>query len=479
MSSAAAIKHSFYEKFKINLNRDYYVKDVDGLVFFTIDESGNVDNLFHLPLKSVDSLPNIVEWIKNEFISNTTKKLKYLVQSSLISTVNQLLKDEKRIDVVSYSFYPHSGVELFYSVKRKKVKASNLVKSSEVKSDTSKIKKILIVDDSQVIRKILTKSISAIDGHEVIEEISNPSHVFEAIKKHRPDAMTLDINMPEMSGVDVLRKLNDLNLLIPTIVITSLNIKEAPEVLTALELGAFDYLQKPDLGNISDFNKSLEEKLSIAANSKNVTKKNREHIKVSNNDANFISNSLIAIGASTGGTQAIGHILEDFPAKVPPIVIVQHIPPVFSKAFADSLNRVCKFNVKEAEDGDELLDNNAYVAPGGKQMKIKKRGKKYYIQITDDEKMSGHSPSVDYLFLSIAETYEHNLSAVILTGMGSDGAKGCKKLVEKGYHVIGQDEESSVVYGMPRKAFENGGVSEQASLSSIAGKVAKILKKGK
>lgn len=333
-------------------------------------------------------------------------------------------------------------------------------------SKTSKIK-VLIVDDSQTIRNLLSQILSKDPIFEIVGLAEKPSQVEDLIKKNRPDVITLDIHMPEMDGVTLLKKIHPIYK-IPTVMISSISKEEGPQVLQALESGAVDYIQKPQMSNLAEAAETIRERLKIAAKAK-VTRTVRA--RKASQSHSFDFDNVILMGASTGGTEALRVVLEGLPAKIPPILIVQHIPPVFSAAFAQRLNELCPFDVREAKDGDEVKPNQVLIAPGGKQMKIYPAKDKLLIQVTDDAPVNRHKPSVDYMFKTAGEAQLKKIVAVILTGMGADGAREMKRLRDAGARTIAQNEETSVVYGMPREAAANGGAEFVLPLDEIAEKI--------
>ncbi|RZA10506.1 MAG: chemotaxis response regulator protein-glutamate methylesterase, partial [Proteobacteria bacterium] len=236
-----------------------------------------------------------------------------------------------------------------------------------------------------------------------------------------------------------------------------------------LDLGAVDYIQKPKLSDLAVLGPVICEKVKAAANA-HVRKKVKTFVAKAKSSGAVQSRGqhIIAIGASTGGTVALTEVLTALPAEIPPIVIVQHIPPVFSKAFAERLNTLCPFEVKEAEDGDEVLSGRVLIAPGGKQMELVNTGGRYIVAINDSEPVNRHKPSVDYLFDSVAKVVKGKALGIILTGMGADGAKGMLALKQSGCFTVAQDEKSCVVYGMPKEAVKLGGVDQSADLDRIA-----------
>lgn len=330
--------------------------------------------------------------------------------------------------------------------------------------------RVLVVDDSETIRKILSRIISEDPTLECVGAIDRPSQVEKAIIELKPDVMTLDIHMPEMNGVELLRKIMP-KFRIPTVMISSFSKEDGTFVLDALEAGAVDYIQKPSMQELKIVASAICEKIRNAACavvSQSATSLNRVSKRIAINTNDIDLNFLIAIGSSTGGTEALKTVLTALPSKIPPIVIVQHIPPVFSKAFADRMNSLCAFQVKEAEDGDIVEPSKVLIAPGGKQMKIISKNGQLKILIDDSAPVNRHKPSVDVMFDSVVQLPLTKVTAAILTGMGADGAKGLLKLRKKGAATIAQDEATSVVYGMPREAAKIGAAEKILPLQEIA-----------
>lgn len=322
-----------------------------------------------------------------------------------------------------------------------------------------RIIKVLIVDDSIVYREMIARQISEDEQIEVVGKASSPFEARDMIINLRPDVMTLDVEMPKMDGIEFLKKLMP-QYPLPTIVVSS----ASERVFDALNSGAVDFVEKPKSSDlVKYFIQELLIKIKIASTAKvGHHKKTLESIKT--NDL------IIAIGASTGGTNAIDEILKKFTRDMPGTLIVQHMPEVFTKLFADRLNNECMVEVKEAENGDEVLQGRVLIAPGKKHMRVVKRRNKILIELEDENennKVNGHCPSVDVLFHSVAENVGKNVIGIILTGMGKDGAEGLYQMKQKGARTIGQDEVSSVVYGMPKVAYEKGAVDKQAPISKI------------
>lgn len=335
---------------------------------------------------------------------------------------------------------------------------------------------VMVIDDSKTMREILKRMINIQPDMQVVQEAADASEAEKLLESNLPDVITLDINMPGVDGVTLLKKYMKKHP-IPTVMISAISFSESGPVFEALEHGAFDYMKKPAFEEIESCSSELHDKIRAAFDSKYIEKK--EHIHHSNEKKEIVQSSsnltdyIVAIGASTGGTEAIKDILVQLPSNIPPIVITQHIPPVFSAAFADRLNQLCSFSVKEASNGDILKPGRAFVAPGGKHIKIITTGKQHKIELSEDPPVNRFRPSVDYMFDSIAKKSGPNVLAVLLTGMGSDGAKGLLDLKNKGAMTIAQDESTSIVYGMPKAAKDLGAAMKILPLDKIASHMAK------
>ena len=326
--------------------------------------------------------------------------------------------------------------------------------------------RVLVVDDSIVFREVLSRGISSDLGIEVIATAIDPFDARDKIIQYQPDVMTCDVEMPKMNGIEFIRRLMP-QYPLPIIVVSSIR----GAVFDAMNAGAIDFVVKPDVTSVNSVQKFILElitkvKIASVANIldyKKVTVKDKIE-----NITNTDSRKIIAIGASTGGTEAILHILKALPASTPGIVIVQHIPPVFSLRFAERMNELTNLKVKEAKTGDYVEKGQVLIAPGDQHMKIKKVGKEYKVQCFKGDKVNGHCPSVDILFESVAQEAGRMAIGVILTGMGYDGAKGLLSMRRKEARTIGQDEKTAVVYGMPKVAYNIGAVEIQTSLDKIA-----------
>lgn len=327
-------------------------------------------------------------------------------------------------------------------------------------------KRVVVVDDSSTIRKLLRHIIESFEGWEVVAEVENAEAISEAIKTHHPDLVTLDLHLGEVNGAEAMKKILAPRK-VPTLIVTSQPRKDGGLVMEALEAGALDYLQKPESGKWDTMREELLFKMESALKSKWQT--SEKAVKKTWNKGEFNFNPddfIIGIGSSTGGTQALQHIFTNLPANIPPILVTQHIPAGFSKALAERLDKLCPFEVKEAEDGDDLIPNRVLIAPGDHHMRLSKSGKK--VEVFAGEPVDRFRPSVEVMFQSIAQNAKTQVIAVMLTGMGKDGSKGMLELHSKGALTIAQDEASCVVFGMPKEAIKLGAVDIISPLPEIA-----------
>jgi two-component system, chemotaxis family, protein-glutamate methylesterase/glutaminase len=321
--------------------------------------------------------------------------------------------------------------------------------------------RVLIVDDSMVFRQILSKGIQIDPSILVVATAMDAFDARDKILTYEPDVITCDIEMPKMDGIEFVKRLMP-QYPVPVIVVSSVS----DRVFDAMNAGAVEFIAKPNAQspeNVQNFIIDLIAKIKEVSKAKIVAKVS-EIQEEQRFKKELRQHDLIGIGASTGGTEAIFNLLKQLPKGMPGIVIVQHIPPVFSAMFADRLNKQTHFEVKEAVNGDAIEKDHVYLAPGDKHIQVRRGDKGYSLRVFQGDKVSGHCPSVDVLFHSIAEQVEDRAIGVILTGMGYDGAKGITMMRRKGAVTIGQDEKSSVVYGMPKAAYELGGVTKQSSL---------------
>jgi len=342
--------------------------------------------------------------------------------------------------------------------------------------------KVLVVDDSALIRDVLSKALSQDADIKVVGTAEDPIDAREKIKTLNPDVLTLDIEMPNMNGLAFLDKLMRLRPM-PVVMVSTLTQRGAKETLLALELGAVDFVAKPShdlVGGIDTFGAKVRDKVRAAAKSSARSHAMRApSAVVPIHTAAAPVGSVIAIGASTGGVEAIRTVLMALPIDSPPVVIAQHMPLGFTERFAHRLNELSVLNVVEAQDRMPLEAGKAYVAQGDYHLRVEKSSGQLKCRLMQDAEVSGHRPSVDALFESVAKTIGPMAVGAILTGMGRDGATGLKKMRDAGAYTIGQSESSALVYGMPRVAFEEGAVMEQAPVEAIAGRLAAALTKMK
>lgn len=338
--------------------------------------------------------------------------------------------------------------------------------------------RVLVVDDSALIREVLSRTLVRDGDITVVGTATDPIEAREKIRTLDPDVVTLDIEMPNMNGLAFLDKLMRLRPT-PVIMVSTLTKKGASETLLALELGAVDFVAKPsaDLaGGIEAFAAGLRDKVRAAARSDVRGRAARvEAPKVAVRTAAAPAGAVIAIGASTGGVEAIRAVLADMPVDCPPILVAQHMPAGFTARFAARLDELSAITVVEAEDRLPLEVGHAYVARGDHHLRIERSSGQLKCRLGQDDLASGHRPSVDVLFESVARTVGPMAVGVILTGMGRDGARGLKLMREAGAYTVGQSQSSALVYGMPRVAFEEGAVVEQAPVEAIAARLANAL----
>lgn len=334
-----------------------------------------------------------------------------------------------------------------------------------------KIIRVVVVDDSALMREILSSILSEAPDIEVVGTARDPYVARELIKKTNPDVLTLDIEMPRMDGIGFLEKIMTLRPM-PVVMISSLTQKGADATLQALELGAVDFVSKPAFDLQSDMKAKSEEIVTKVRNAALVRVRSKHGRGVSaekrSPTVRFASTEkVIAIGASTGGVEALREIICDLPPDAPAILITQHMPEKFTTSFAARLDSISSVKVQEAVDGQRVLPGNVYLAPGNFHLTLARSGANYLCRVQEGAPVSGHRPSVDVLFESMAQVAGLNGIGVILTGMGRDGAAGLSSMRKAGAKTIGQDEATCVVYGMPRAAHEAGAVERQLPLSAI------------
>ncbi|MDP4266701.1 MAG: chemotaxis response regulator protein-glutamate methylesterase [Bacteroidota bacterium] len=351
--------------------------------------------------------------------------------------------------------------------------------------------RVLIVDDSAVVRQTLKALLESDKNIEVMGTAEDPYMAVKKIQIETPDVITLDIEMPRMDGLTFLKKIMSQHP-IPVVIVSSLTTHGAETSLLALEYGAVEIFCKPQI-NTKKFLEESKVKICDIVKAASVAR-----LKIRNNFPNLektiepklsadavipkakslsmlkTTESVVAVGASTGGTEALRVFLEALPADSPGIVIVQHMPEHFTKSFAERLDSLCKVTVKEAENNDTVLRGRALIAPGNKHMLLKRSGARYYVEVTDGPLVNRHRPSVDVLFRSTARYAGRNAVGIIMTGMGDDGAKGLLEMKEAGAATIAQDESSCVVFGMPREAIKLGAADKIVPLEHIASHIYKL-----
>jgi two-component system chemotaxis response regulator CheB len=344
--------------------------------------------------------------------------------------------------------------------------------------------RVLIVDDSALVRQLLTEMLDGDSDIEVVGAARDPFEAREKIKKLNPDVLTLDVEMPRMDGVTFLTNLMRLRPM-PVVMVSSLTEKGADVTLRALELGAVDFVSKPkfDLAHgLPEYTEELRGKIKQAAGVKVrqlrndprllITPKHSADVVLEGTSTNshfHTTDKIIAIGASTGGTEAIRSVLSALPAASPGIVVSQHIPAAFSGPFAKRVDSYCAISVQEAKDGQQILPGHAYIAPGNRHLLIERSGARYICRLNDGPPVNRHIPSVDVLFRSMAQNAGPNGIGILLTGMGDDGARGLLEMLQSGASTIVQDQQTSVVWGMPGEAARLGAAEEIVPLDKIAG----------
>lgn len=343
----------------------------------------------------------------------------------------------------------------------------------------------LIVDDSAVVRNLLTEILESDNSIEVVGSAGDPYKAVKKIKKFNPDVITLDVEMPKMSGLEFLQKLMTTYPL-PVVMISSLTKRGSNETIKALEYGAVDFVAKNNLQDQAQKKKFAREvirKVKLAAGvrvkkikknlkrSKQMKKKSKSQPQTKLNDK-----YIIGIGASTGGVKALKNLIPNLPANCPGIVIVQHMPKEFTASFAKTLDSVAQVKVKEAAAGDKIKAGQALLAPGDQHVKVNKKGASYYVSLDKGAKVNHQRPAVDVTFQSLANTVQKNTVGVLLTGMGEDGAQGLKKIKGVGGYTIAESEQTATIFGMPKKAINIGAVKRTLPLAKIADQIVSVVK---
>lgn len=339
--------------------------------------------------------------------------------------------------------------------------------------------KVLVVEDSMVFRELLVNNLNTDPAIQVVATARDPYEARDAIIAHKPDVMTLDIELPRMNGIEFLRKLMP-QYPLPVVVISSLSDK----VFDAMNVGAVDFVAKPAVSSREQLEAFIKTELLVKikiASTANISRIKQKAMQQQEQSSALISRNsdlVVAIGASTGGTEAIFSVVQGFGTDIPGVVIVQHMPPGFTNMYAKRLDNQCRVIVKEAETGDQVKPGHVLIAPGGdRHMRLVKVNGVYQVECKAGPKVNGHCPSVDVLFDSVARVAGPRALGIILTGMGGDGARGLAEMRRAGARTIGQDESTCVVYGMPKVAYDLGAVEYQEKLQDIAKRTYAVLNK--
>ncbi|WP_435927719.1 protein-glutamate methylesterase/protein-glutamine glutaminase [Dryocola sp. BD613] len=344
--------------------------------------------------------------------------------------------------------------------------------------------KVLCVDDSALIRNIMSDIVNQQPDMEMVAVAPDPIIARDLVKRFNPDVLTLDVEMPRMDGLDFLERLMRLRPM-PVIMISSLTGKGSEITLSALEMGAVDFVTKPQMGlkeGMVQYSELIAEKIRIASKAQVCRRDSHKVLPKIISSPLVGSEKIFAIGSSTGGTEALRQVLTPLPRTCPGVVIAQHMPPGFTRSFAERLDKICEIAVKEAEDGDRVLPGHAYIAPGAVHMELVRSGANYHVKLNDNPPVNRHRPSVDVLFKSVASCAGKNAVGAILTGMGNDGAHGLLDMRKAGAHTLAQSEKSCVVFGMPKEAIGLGAAVEvvdlcdmtQHMLNSVTGQARRI-----
>lgn len=343
---------------------------------------------------------------------------------------------------------------------------------------------VLVVDDSALIRKLLTEIINNQPDMQVVAVAPDPLVARELIKQHNPDVLTLDVEMPRMDGLDFLERLMRLRPM-PVLMVSSLTEQGSEVTLRALELGAVDYIAKPKVdiaSGLQSYADLIADKIRACAQARVHSRGRQQDVNAAGLRAKSVAatrkrvgytstEKIVFVGASTGGTEAIREFLIDLPADMPAIMITQHMPENFTRTFAERLDKLCALRVKEAVDNERVLPGYVYIAPGNQHLEVKRSGANYMTRLHSGPPIKRHRPSVDVLFHSAAQLVGNNAVGVILTGMGKDGAEGMLAMQQAGAYTLAQDEASSVIFGMPKEAIALGGVDEVLPLMQLPARV--------
>ncbi len=364
---------------------------------------------------------------------------------------------------------------------------SYIAEKTPVQPSLAKVK-VLVVDDSPLMRQMLTSILSSDPDIEVVGQAADAYQARELIKALNPDVLTLDIEMPGMNGIQFLSNLMRLRPM-PVVMVSALTSEGSSATLDALELGAVDFIEKPKVKTdevLDNYTRGILAKVknAAAASVKNfrphvapAPASTRNSLERLQSKVSLTAGKLVAIGSSTGGTEALKEVLTRFPKNMPPVVITQHIPPAFSASFAERMNLICEVDVVQAEDGMDVVPGRVYIAPGDRHLVLRKAGTRLYCHLDDSEPVNQHKPSVEVMFDSIHKIAPAKTVAVMLTGMGDDGANAMVRLKEAGSFTIAQDEATSVVWGMPGQAYKRGAVMALKPLQEIANEVISQIQK--
>jgi two-component system chemotaxis response regulator CheB len=340
---------------------------------------------------------------------------------------------------------------------------------------------VLVVDDSAIVRKVLSEELSRERGIEVVGTAPDPYVARDKIVRLSPDVITLDIEMPRMDGLTFLKKLMKYHPL-PVIIVSSLTKKGGKLAMEALSLGALEVISKPSASySVGDMSVQLADKIRAVANVNMKAKIETQPEQEPPPEAGTVkalsatTNKVLAIGASTGGTEAIKAVLLGMPPNAPGIIVVQHMPAKFTTSFAERLDALCAIRVREAQDGDSVVNGQALIAPGNYHMLLRRSGARYYVQVKDGPMVHHQRPSVDVLFKSVADYGGSNAVGVILTGMGADGADGLLQMRRAGARTIAQDERTCVVFGMPKEAIKREAVEKVVGLPDVCGTALRMI----
>jgi two-component system chemotaxis response regulator CheB len=460
-----------------------------GLVLYSNQDrsskEGRRDGVFLHLLKGI-SVSDISKRLEASFARFPNLNLAKLVALDASDELEMLRQVLKQLEVTIHAEVAYQCGQLILKVTP--VSGALLYLGDGLQALASKSKtRTLIVDDSASVRKLLRKILSADPEIEIVGEADGVRSAESQIRTLKPQVVTLDLHMPDGTGVDLLRKL-DKESLPKVILVTSVSMEEGDLIFDAFSLGAVDYIQKPSLSDFAEIAPLVCERVRGVAQirTKNLNLKRTSLIKQAACSLSSESRhplirraDIIAIGASTGGVQALTEILTALPERIPPILIVQHIPPGFSAAFAARLNASCRFEVREACDGDRVCAGQVLLAPGGRQMKIEPTPQGgYVVRVYDGPRVKRHRPSVEVLFESVARHVGAHSVGIILTGMGDDGSDGLLQMKSKGALTLAQDEASCVVFGMPKVAIAKGGATRIIPLQSMAAEIAAIEHKG-